>query len=143
MCGTLLHGNPKLVASACTNRRFGAPIDRDGNKLIGPDGCPQTGKQPPCLLRHRAFPLRLSVSHTPRAAWSRAKQRFSPSLFAREAPEMFQHDEKTNRLRLAEGMTQPWLRHDCPDGTTDTWAFCAGVWDASQRSSQLVRRPAS
>ena len=51
MCGTLLYGEPNLNTSACSNKRFGPPVDRDGNKL-GCNDCAQ-GKQPPCLLRPR------------------------------------------------------------------------------------------
>ena len=36
--------------------------------------------------------------------------RFSPQLFAKEAPEMFHHDSETNRLWLTEGKREPWLR---------------------------------
>ena len=59
------------------------------------------------------------------------KPRFSPSLFAREAPEIFQHEEKTNRLKLSAGAAHPWMRHDCPEGAADVWAYCAGfsrIW---------------
>ena len=61
MCGTLLYGNIGL--SGTSNKVAGLPIDRDGVALFHPDGSPQTCAQPPCFLR------------------------FSPQLFAREAPE--------------------------------------------------------
>ena len=55
MCGTLLHGDPKLSWSACTNKRFGPPVDRDGVKLGECNGCAQGGQQPPCLLRSHRY----------------------------------------------------------------------------------------
>ena len=51
MCGTLLHGDVHLNNSACTNKKHGPPIDRDGNRLRKTDGAPSTEEQPPCLLR--------------------------------------------------------------------------------------------
>ena len=53
MCGTLLHGEANLNTSACSNKRFGSPVDRDGNKLSGCNDCVQGKQQPPCLLRPR------------------------------------------------------------------------------------------
>ena len=75
MCGTLLHG---VVGqhSALSNKVVAPPIDRDGNLLLNDDGTPDVNAQPPFLLR------------------------FSPRLFAKEAPAMFKHDPETNRLSL-------------------------------------------
>ena len=35
---------------------------------------------------------------------------YSPSLFAREIPAVFEHDADTNRLRLRDGVHEPWVR---------------------------------
>ena len=51
MCGTLLHGDVHLNSSACSNKKYGPPVDRNGVKLQEPDGAPSTLAQPPCLLR--------------------------------------------------------------------------------------------
>ena len=74
-CGTLLHG---IIGncSALSNKMVGPPIDRDGNLLLTEDGAAKVDAQPPFLLR------------------------FSPALFAKEAPAMFKHDPLTNRLSL-------------------------------------------
>jgi hypothetical protein len=72
------------------------------------DGVPQTGAQPPFLLR------------------------FSPQLFAAEASAMFQHDPVTNRLSIKEGMTEPWLRNtNCraADAHKSTWNYCVDCHD--------------
>ena len=55
------------------------------------DGLPMTDAQPPFLLR------------------------YSPQLFAKEAPEMFAYDSDTNRLSLREGKAEPWLRPAFPN----------------------------
>ena len=51
MCGTLLYGDPTLNTSACSNKKFGPPMDRDGNQLPNPESAETVGKQPPCFLR--------------------------------------------------------------------------------------------
>ena len=66
-CGTLLHGAVGQH-SALSNKVVGVPIDRDGNPALDPDGLADTHAQPPFLLR------------------------YSPSLFAKEAPALFKHD---------------------------------------------------
>ena len=78
MCATLLHG---VIGdtSAQSNKTTGAPMNRDGVVLVGPDGEPQTDAPPPALLR------------------------CSPAFFAKEAPEVFEYDEDTNCLSLKEG----------------------------------------
>jgi len=84
-----------------TNVHFGPPINRDGTTLIK-DGVPETEAQPPFLLR------------------------FSPQMFAREAPEIFEHDSETNRLRLKEGKKEPWIK-PASNRTKDvinTWMYC-------------------
>ena len=82
MCGTLLHGVIDH-RSALSNKTAGLPLDRDGNVILHPDGTPRVDAQPPFLLR------------------------YSPSLFAKEAPAMFKHDPDTNRLSLQEGARPP------------------------------------
>ena len=84
-CGTLLYGSLGHH-SALSNKFAGAPMDRDGRALFNDDGTPQTGAQPPFLLR------------------------YSPQLFSKEAPELFEYDPDTNRLSLKEGKREPWLR---------------------------------
>ena len=55
MCGTLLYGDPTLNTSACSNKKFGPPMDRDGNQLPNPESAETVGKQPPCFLRCALF----------------------------------------------------------------------------------------
>ena len=53
--------------------------------------------------------------------------RYSPQLFAKEAPEMFVYDADTNRLSLRDGMSEPWLRPSHPTIAQDdpnTWLYC-------------------
>ena len=111
MCGTLLYGDPTLNTSACSNNKFGPPMDRDGNQLPNPESAEAVGKQPPCFLR------------------------WSPSVFAKELPEVFEHNPDNNRLRLKKGAKAPWLRECCPENTTDRWAYCADCYDQWHRSS--------
>ena len=66
--------------------KFGPPIDRHGQPALDESGSPDLQAQPPCLLR------------------------YSPSLFAKDAPAVFQYDEATNRLAMKPGQTPPWLR---------------------------------
>ena len=102
-CSSLLHGTV-YQTSALSNKRMGPPIDIDDNVPVDDDGEPATQAQPPCL------------------------RRYSPQLFAKEAPAMFAYTEKTNCLSLREGKEPPWLRpvhgrstkasEDC------TWLYC-------------------
>jgi len=87
--------------NALTNVHFGPPINRDGATLIR-DGIPETKAQPPFLLR------------------------FSPQMFAKEAPDIFEHDPETNRLRLKEGKNEPWIKPESnrSKDTTNTWLYC-------------------
>ena len=92
---------------ALSNKKAGQPIDRDGFVHDDPEA------QPPCLLR------------------------FSPQLFAKEAPSTFEHDSGTNRLRLKEGSAEPWLRRSLPHQPVDTkacWLYCH---DLSHRKRAL------
>ena len=133
MCGTLLHGDVHLNSSACSNKKYGPPVDRNGGKLQEPDGAPSTLAQPPCLLRRpcTTVPGRCvcSMFGPSLGACVQVKQhlRFSPSLFAKEAPEVFQHDADSNRLRLSPGAKCPWLRHTCAADSASTWIFCVGT----------------
>ena len=82
---------------ALSNKKAGPPIDRDGSVHDDPKA------QPPCLLR------------------------FSPQLFAKEAPSMFEHDLSTNCLRLKPGSAEPWLRRTLPHQVVDSkasWLYC-------------------
>eukprot|EP00973_Karenia_brevis_P072544 10076827-Karenia_brevis.AAC.1 len=99
-CGTLLHG-PQNANSALSNKRTAPPMNRDGNLITHEDGSPQTEAQPPFILR------------------------YSPALFAREAPAMFSHDETTNRLSLRPDMSEPWLRPPhARHQNNHTWLYC-------------------
>ena len=51
MCGTLLHGDVHLNNSACSNKKYGPPIDRHGATLYGACRTSSTLAQPPCMLR--------------------------------------------------------------------------------------------
>ena len=100
MCGCLLYG---ISGRNClSNVYFGPPMNRDGAILIK-DGVPTTHAQPPFLLR------------------------FSPRSFAKEAPEIFDYDPVTNRLRLKEGKREPWLKPLTNRSKTDantSWLYC-------------------
>ena len=63
MCGTLLHGAIDNC-TALSNKTAAPPINRDGSLVLNADGSVDTGAQPPFLLR------------------------FSPRMFAKEAPDM-------------------------------------------------------
>ena len=99
-CGTLLHGTQNQNC-ALSNKRTAPPSNRDGDLVRHPDGTPKTDAQPPFLLR------------------------YSPALFAREAPEMFAHDAETNRLSLRPGVPEPWLRpRHARHEDENTWLYC-------------------
>ena len=101
-CGALLHGVQNM-SHALSNKCSGPPADRDGMPLRNPDGTPMTDAQPPFLLR------------------------YSPALFAAEAPAMFEHDPCTNKLALKPGMAKPWVRPSHPSIPCDdrnTWLYC-------------------
>ena len=90
----------KVVGSAW---KVGPPIDRHGQPALDESGSPDLHAQPPCVLR------------------------YSPSLFAKEAPAVFQHDEATNRLTIKPGQTPPWLRQSeggIPPGDPNIWLYC-------------------
>ena len=132
MCGTLLHGDVHLNASARSNKKYGPPIDRNGEQLQEVSGTPSTLAQPPCLLRFLVLRLWPCLQA---AAWDmrvNKNLRFSPSLFANEAPEVFHHDGDTNCLRLAPGVKRPWLRHTCASDSSSSWIFCVGSQLASE-----------
>jgi len=74
-------------------------MDRNGQKKVLGTGDPDTNCQPPCLLR------------------------YSPSLFAKEAPAVFEHDAGTNRLRIKPGHDPPWLRVNPPAADPNTWQY--------------------
>jgi hypothetical protein len=98
-CGTLLHGALNQN-SALSNKCTGPPSNRDGKALFDDDGAPVTSAQPPFLLR------------------------YSPKLFAKDAPSVFVYDEETNRLSLQEGIKrEPW-RRATDAGGPNTWLYC-------------------
>ena len=103
-CGALLYGEMK--SSTVTNKKAGPPCDRDG-KILMHEGVPQTDAQPPFVLR------------------------FSPKVFAEEAPAMFHYDPETNRLSIVEGMQAPWLRGESRAGDAHkaTWLYCVDCHD--------------
>ena len=115
MCGTLLHGDFDHH-SALSNKTSGPPLDRDGKVLRYPDGTPIVDAQPPFLLR------------------------YSPGLFAREAPDMFKHDTETNRLFLREGVRPPWLKRDHGRSDKKTpWLYCVECRDRYFMSDKKQR----
>ena len=95
-CARLLTGPNEQIAGS----RAGPPLDRHGQKLVDARGRPLTSAQPPCLLR------------------------YSPSLFAQEAPETFAHNPVTNRLTLRPGQPVPWVRQHLPHGDANSWLYC-------------------
>jgi len=52
---------------------------------------------------------------------------YSPSLFAREIPAVFEHDTDTNKLRLHDGVHEPWVRpsHGRFKNKRNTWLYCS------------------
>ena len=96
MCACLLYGGDQAYGGI-PNKKVGPPLNRHGVRLRTADGSPATDQQPPALLR------------------------YSPALFAKEAPEVFEHDVDTNRLSLKPGQTPPWLRPNPPRGDANTW----------------------
>ena len=115
MCATLLHG-PLDHHSALSNKAAGPPVDRDGTILQLPDGTPAKDAQPPFLLR------------------------YSPALFAKEAPAMFKHDVDTNRLSLVEGADPPWLRHgNSKTAQSAPWLYCSDCRDRYFMSGKRAR----
>ena len=99
----------KTSSAVYDNRRWGPPMNRHGEKQTLENGQPDTSCQPPCLLR------------------------YSPSLFAKEAPALFEHDPNTNRLKLKPGQEAPWLRQNPPAGDPNTWQFCVAAGKLSER----------
>ena len=80
-----------------TNKHYGPATDRDGHIIA------DATAQPPFLLR------------------------YSPRLFAKEAPTWFEHDPDTNRLSLKPGVARPWVRQFPPSAPIDEsrpWLFC-------------------
>ena len=80
-----------------TNKFAGLPANRDGQVIA------DASAQPPFLLR------------------------YSPALFAAEAPAWFEHDAETNRLSLRPGVAKPWMRQASTSFQTDDprcWLYC-------------------
>eukprot|EP00973_Karenia_brevis_P096384 12431531-Karenia_brevis.AAC.1 len=100
-CGALLHGNQNQNC-ANSNKRTGPPSDRDGKPLQEKDGISNVEAQPPFLLR------------------------YSPSLFAKEAPAMFIHNPETNCLSLHPRISEPpWIKPQCPrSDEKNSWLYC-------------------
>ena len=99
MCATLLHGDVG-GHSSLSNKEAGPPTDRDGTILVEEGGTLKVHAQPPFLLR------------------------YSPSLFAKEAPAMFKHDPESNMLSLVDGMHPPWLRKKYHQQKRAPWLYC-------------------
>ena len=112
MCGALLH---QFDARTVGNTFYGPPMNRDGDLLRTGTGAPMTTAQPPFLLR------------------------FSPRLFAKEAPAVFAYDERTNTLSLKATAQPPWIRTVFGRGVDrqKTWKYCA---DCKDRYCQDNRR---
>ena len=115
MCGALLFGTVD-GHSALSNKSCGPPTDRDGTILTDGEGGLKVDAQPPFLLR------------------------YSPSLFAKEAPAMFKHDPETNRLFLEEGMKPPWLRREhARSNHAAPWFYCVDCKDRYFKSGKRER----
>ena len=100
MCGVLLYGVQAHCNNALSNAYPGPPLNRDG-VAITKDGEPDPEAQPPFLLR------------------------WSPQLFAKECPEMFSYDARTNRLVLKPDREPPWKKSvDRTKDKTKTWLYC-------------------
>ena len=99
MCGSLLYGS--CNGRGNSNGKAGHPIDKNGVTVLTKAGHADTDAQPPCFLR------------------------FSPKLFAQEAPHIFEHDAATNRLRLknTEG-GYPWYAEKAGH-----WLYCIDCFD--------------
>ena len=110
MCAALLYGDVDAHSGASSNKSCGVPLDRDGKDTS------DVQAQPPCLLR------------------------YSPGLFAKEAPAMFKHDADTNRLSLVEGMHAPWRKKE--DGRANLekpWLYCVDCKNTYFPSSKRQR----
>ena len=85
MCANLLYGSSSAGA-ANSNCKSGAPIDKQGRPVLTAAAAPDVNAQPPCFLR------------------------YSPGVFAAEAPAMFAHDPESNALRLVDSTNgYPWV----------------------------------
>ena len=101
-CGALLRG-AQNQNSALSNKSTCVPIDINDNNLFDEHGAPQTNAQPPFLLR------------------------YSPDFFAKEQPDMFEHDPGTNKLSLRGDIPLPWLameRGRRKKNDKRTWLCC-------------------
>ena len=99
MCANLLYGSAS--GHGISNCKAGHPIDKDGVALHTDSGCPDIEAQPPCFLR------------------------FSPQLFAKEVPYVFEHDSATNRLRLKNiDGGYPWFAEK-----PGHWLYCVDCYD--------------
>ena len=115
MCGTLLHGVLDH-RSALSNKTAGPPLDRDGTILLTPEGAPKTAAQPPFLLR------------------------YSPALFAKEAPSVFKHDAESNVLPLVPGAQPPWIKRDhARANKASPWLYCSECRDRYFMSGKKQR----
>ena len=99
MCANLLYGS--WNGRGISNCKAGHPIDKNGAAVHTEAGHQDTGAQPPCFLR------------------------FSPKVFAEEAPHIFEHDAATNRLRLknTEG-GYPWYAEK-----PGHWLYCTDCYE--------------
>ena len=101
-CGELLRGDQNQH-SALSNKSSCAPIDVNDEKLLDAEGKPQTDAQPPFLLR------------------------YSPDVFAREQPDLFNYDALTNKLSYCGEGPLPWLasrRGRTKKDDPKTWLCC-------------------
>jgi hypothetical protein len=99
MCANLLYGS--CSGTGISNCRAGYPIDKHGCKVCTVDGSADTGAPPPCFLR------------------------FSPQLFAKEAPHIFKHDPSTNRLLMKDtDGGYPWYAEK-----RGHWLYCTDCYE--------------
>ena len=105
-CGALLYG-VQNGNNALSNKCTGPPINVRGQAQVNDDGAEATEAQPPFLLS------------------------YSPALFARDIPAVFEHDPKSNRLTLKPGVPEPWVRprHGRQKDGERTWLYCCECRD--------------
>ena len=113
-CARLLTGSAERIVGW----KVGPPIDRHGQPALDECGSPDLRAQPPCLLR------------------------YSPSLFAKESPAVFQWDEASNCLTIKPGQTPPWLRRSehLPHGDSRIWLYCDDCHAQCPAVSKHTRR---
>ena len=103
----MLYGN----AGKVSNCKSGPPIDKQGQAVRTAAGAPDVDAQPPCFLR------------------------YSPAMFAAEAPAMFAHDDETNALSLRDSEGgYPWISERAGE-----WLYCEDCYERWLSTSERSR----